>query len=106
MFNYSYFANAVIFAKKVPQIPITSLDFKAPEGITLETVGDEEGLEITVNPNNANTPNITYTSDNEEVFTVDKINERHCKITAIGSGTANLKATAGNVETTVSVTVK
>lgn len=106
MFNYSYFANAVVFATSEPQIAITSLDFKAPEGITLENVGDEEGLEITVNPNNANTPNIQYTTDNNNVFIVEKTKERECKITAIASGTANLTATAGNVSTSVSVTVK
>lgn len=106
LFNYSYFANAVVFATEEPTISITSLDFKASEGIKLLNVGDSEGLEITVNPNNANSPSITYQSDNQEIFTVEKITERECKITATGQGTANLKATAGNVSTSVSVTVE
>lgn len=106
LFNYSYFANAVVFATEEPVISITSLDFKAPEGISLLNVGDVEGLEITVNPNNANSPAITYESDNQEIFTVEKISERECKITANGQGTANLTATAGNVSTSVSVTVE
>lgn len=106
MFNYSYFANAVVFATEEPVISITSLDFKAPEGISILNVGDVKGLEITVNPNNANSPAITYESDNQGIFTVEKISERECKITATGQGTANLTATAGNVSTSVSVTVE
>jgi uncharacterized protein YjdB len=106
LFNYSYFANAVVFATEEPTISITSLDFKAPEGISILNVGDSEGIEITVNPNNANSPTITYKSDNKEIFTVEKISERECKITATGQGTANLTATAGNVSTSVSVTVE
>lgn len=106
LFNYSYFANAVVFATEEPTISITSLDFKGPEGIKLLNVGDSEGLEITVNPNNANSPVITYESDNQEIFTVEKISERECKITATGQGTANLTAKAGNVSTSVSVTVE
>lgn len=108
MFNYSFFANAIVFATEVPQIAITGLDFKAPEGISILNVGDEEGLDITVTPGSANTPAITYESDNEEVFTVEKdVNDdRHCIITATGKGTATLTAKAGNVSTTVSVTVQ
>lgn len=108
MFNYSYFANAMLFTTKEPETPIVSLDFKAPEGITLTQVGEKEGLDITVNPVQANTPKIEYASDNQSVFTVEKDvnNDRHCEITATGSGTANLTATAGNVTTTVKVTVE
>lgn len=108
MYNYSLFANAVIFATEVPEIPVTSLDFNAPEGITIAETGDKEGLDITVTPATANTPQITYESDNEEVFTVeaDIDNDRHCTITATGTGTANLTAKAGNVSTSVTVTVQ
>lgn len=108
MYNYSLFANAVIFATAEPNIPITSLDFQAPDGITLSAVGETEGLDITVNPVTANSPKITYASDNEEVFVVDAdaSNDRHSTITAIGQGTANLTATAGTVTATVKVTVE
>lgn len=108
MYNYSLFANAVIFATAEPTIPITSLDFQAPDGITLSAVGDTEGLDITVNPVTANSPKITYASDNEEVFVVDAdaSNDKHSTITAIGQGTANLTATAGTVTATVKVTVE
>lgn len=108
MYKYSFFANAVVFATKEPETMITALDFKAPEGISLLNVGDEEGLDITVLPYTGNTPKIQYESDNEEIFLVeaDPTNDRHCKITAIGQGTANLTARAGNISTTVKVTVE
>lgn len=108
MYNYSLFANAVIFATELPEVTITSLDFKAPEGITIAQTGDKEGLDITVTPETANTPKITYQSDNQKVFTVevDPNNDRHCTITATGIGEANLTATAGNVTTSVKVRVE
>lgn len=108
MYNYSLFANGVIFATELPEVTIASLDFKAPEGITLEEVGDVEGLEITVNPAGGNNTKITYETDNAKVFTVvsDPDNDRECKVTATGIGVATLKAKAGNVEATVKVEVK
>ena len=108
MYNYSLFANGVIFATELPEVTITSLDFKAPDGITLEKVGDVEGLEITVNPAGGNNTKITYETDNAEVFTVvsDPDNDRECKVTATGVGVATLKAKAGNVEASVKVEVK
>lgn len=108
MYKYSFFANAVVFATKEPETMITGLDFKAPEGISLLNVGDEEGLDITVLPYTGNTPKIEYESDNEEIFIVeaDPTNDRHCKITAIGQGEANLTAKSGNISTTVKVTVE
>ena len=107
MYNYSLFANGVIFATELPEVVITGLDFKAPEGITLEEVGDIEGLEITVTPGGGNSPKITYKSDNDQVFTVvsDPDNDRECKVTATGVGVATLTATAGNVTANVKVEV-
>lgn len=106
MYNYSLFANGVIFATDLPQIPITSMSFEAPEGVTVEAE-DVEGLELTVTPVNANSPTITYESGNQKYFTVeaDPDDNRKCKITGVAEGTADLTAKAGNVEAKVSVTV-
>lgn len=107
MYNYSLFANGVIFATALPEIPVVSLDFKAPEGIKLTGVGEKEELDITVNPAPATTP-ITYESSDDNVFVVDSNtqNDRHSVITATGSGTATLTATAGSITATVEVTVE
>lgn len=108
MYNYSLFANGVVLCSEEPEVAITSLSFNAPEGITIQEVGDTEGLDITVNPETANTPTITYETEDDKVFTVvaDENNDRHCTITATGEGTATLTATAGNVTATVEVTVE
>lgn len=106
MYKYSLFANGVIFATDLPQIPIAAMSFEAPEGVTVEAE-DVEGLELTVTPVNANSPLITYESGNQKYFTVqaDPNDNRKCKITGVAEGTADLTAKAGNVEAKVSVTV-
>lgn len=107
MYNYSFFANSVIFATELPEITAVSLDFKAPEGITLSAVGEKEGLDLTVTPVTATTP-ISYESSSTDIFTVaaDPANDRHVTITAIGTGEATLTATAGAASTTVNITVQ
>lgn len=104
MFNYSFFANGVVFATEEPEVAITGLDFKMPEGVSLNS---DETLEVTVNvtPATANSPEITFTSGNQSYYTVEKTGARTCKITGKAQGTANLTAKAGNVQTTLSVTV-
>lgn len=105
MYNYSLFANGVIFATELPEIAITGLDYEV-DSITIEEVGDQEGLDIKVTPVNGTT-SIVYTSDDEDVFTVvaDTLDNRHCIITATGEGTATLTATAGDVTETIEVTI-
>lgn len=108
LYSYSLFANAVVLASAVPEIAITGLDFKASEGISIDKVGDIEGLDITVTPINSTTPTIEYSSGDEDVFTVEasESDNRHCIVTATGTGTATLTATAGNVTATVQITVE
>lgn len=106
MYQYSLFANAVVFADEEPQIPIQELSYNNTSTVSLE-VGVSEGLDILTTPANATTPEIIYTSSDDSIFTVDieQNNNKHCVITGIGAGTATLTAKAGNVETTVEITV-
>lgn len=108
MYNMSLFANGVILATEAPDVEITALSFNAPEGITLTETGEIEGLDIIVTPHNANTPVIQYSSENNNVFTVtlDPNNNRHVYITAVAEGSTALKAVAGNVVTSIPVTVE
>lgn len=109
MFQYSYFANAVVFCDEEPNIPIQGLDYNKTLSINLE-IGDTEGMDINVTPMNATTPEITYSSSSDDIAIVDKTNgnDRHCTITAIAEGEATITATAGNISTsfTVNVTAK
>ena len=104
MYNFSLFANGVIFATSLPEdVPYTSLSY----GDTTEVnVVAESTKKLTVVgvPNYANA-SITYTSGSTDVFTVeaDSTNDRECIVTA-GSetGSATLTATTGtgsNVKT-------
>lgn len=104
LFNFSFFANSVVFATEEPEVAITGLDFKLPEGIKIQEE-QKKDLEITVTPASANTPEITFTSGNNSYFTVEKTGDRTCKITGVAEGTANLTAKAGNAQAQVSVTV-
>ncbi len=107
MYNNSYFANGIVFTTKIPEITITGLSFNETN-VTMVDVGDKEELDIATIPVGANTPNISYSSSNEEVFTVtsDTTNSKHSILTATGQGTATLTATAGNVTATTTVTVQ
>ena len=105
MYNMSLFANGVILATEQPEIAITGLEYETSEVSLVKEA--TQRLSVNVTPIGANTPNIVYTSSNEEVFIVEASveNPRECVITAVGAGTATLTAKAGNVTATVSVTV-
>ena len=62
--------------------------------------GKSDTLAATVEPNDS-TDNVVWSSDNEDVATVDQSG----KVTAIGGGTAVITATAGSVSATCEVTV-
>lgn len=69
-------------------------DTVAVEGVSLEqqtltlTEGESATLTATVAPEDATNKNVTWTSDNEEVATVD-----NGTVTAVGAGTANITVT-------------
>ena len=70
------------------------------------TDGGSETLTATITPSNATNKNVTWSSDNQNVATVE-----NGKVTAVGAGTATIKATAadgsGKSDTcTVTVTAK
>ena len=107
MYEYSLFANAIVFASKVSDVAITGLSYGNTSIVNVKT-GATQNLEVVVTPFNANTPNITYESSNGNIFTVaaDPQDNHKCVITAKDSaGVAILTAKAGNVETHITVNV-
>ncbi|MDE6562583.1 MAG: leucine-rich repeat protein, partial [Muribaculaceae bacterium] len=64
-------------------------------------VGESLSLEATVKPDYATDKTVTWTSDNEDVATVDA----EGKVTAIALGEATITATSGEVTATCKVTV-
>lgn len=106
MYQYSLFANGVIFATEIPQIAITGLDYNNTPSISI-AVNETEGLDINVTPVNANTPAITYelsSSEHVELITDDN-NNRHVTVKGLSVGNATLTAKAGNVTTSIEITV-
>ncbi len=83
----------------VNPVPASSVALNV-EDMTL-LVGQSDKLTATVKPNNTTYPDITWTSDNEAVATVDA----NGTVTAVSAGIANIKAKCGSVSATCKVKV-
>ena len=103
-FNYSLFANAFMLVKAIPEINISSMAF-VDTSITIPEVGNEVIVTLNTTPFTA-TQEVTFTNGkNNTIFTINKIDDRHVKLTGAGEGTDTLTATAGSVTATIEVTV-
>ena len=94
-YNYSFFANAVQLVTELPSISATAIQFqKSSETLV---VGTPKVLEIVTTPVGA-TETITFTADDSETYvTLEKIDNRHVKVTPVSaSGSAvTITATGG-----------
>ncbi len=84
-------------------IPVTGITL-VPDTLNLSVGGTPTKLTATVQPSNASNKEITWTSSNENVATVNEDGE----VTTVGTGTCNITATTieGNFTATCGVTVK
>lgn len=103
-FNYSLFANALMLVTALPTLNISSMAF------TSATASVEAGEDITLTLNTTPftaTQTVTFTSSdiNEEVIEIEKVDDRHVKVTGVAEGSATITATAGEVTATISVSV-
>ena len=106
MYNYSLFANGVIFATSAPEVNATAIEVDKDE----ITVGAGKTAKVTVKttPFSAN-QTITVSSSAEAVATAS-ITGKEITITGVASGqnadgTATITVTCGNLTDTISVTV-
>lgn len=104
MYSYSLFSNALVFATAEPDVPVQKLDFGVAS-IDLDGAGTEKNLEITVTPSQATTEVQFEITQGNTYASCEKIDNRNVKVTALATGTATLKATAGNVSTTLTINV-
>lgn len=104
MYSYSLFSNALVFATEEPDVPVQKLDFGVAS-IDLEGAGTVEGLELTVTPAQATTEVTFEITAGQTYASCQKIDNRNVKVSALATGTATLKATAGNVSTTLTINV-
>lgn len=107
MFNYSFFANAVVFATEIPLVPITGM---TPEKEEVEVeAGEKVKVKVTTEPFNANYPTISVASSDSDIATAT-IDGKEIEITGVApdtnaDGEATITVTAGNVTTSIDVVV-
>lgn len=107
MFQYSLFANMVVFATEQPQVTITAIDV-SDDDVTV-AVGGTKKITVSTTPAQANYPSITVESSATGVATAS-ITGREITITGVAAGDgvdgeATVTVSAGNVTKTISVTV-
>lgn len=102
MYQYSLFCNAMMFVTAEPQVTITGLEF------VNSNVSVKKDKSITVNvstvPAQANTPNITATSNGTSIATVS-IEGKTLTVSGVAEGSTTITVKAGNVQTTLNVKV-
>lgn len=103
MYQYSLFCNAVVFATSAPQVTITGLEFS--ESTVSVAEGGSIEVALSTTPAQATTPEVTFTSNATGTATVEKIDDRHCKVTGVAEGSTTITAKAGNVTATLNVNV-
>ena len=102
MYNFSLFANGVLFATSAPSVATTAIEFleSSPE----VTEGEKILLHIKTTPFTAN-DTITFSSGTQAKATVTKVDNRTVEVTGVDDGTSVITATNGTVSATVTVTV-
>ena len=104
MYQYSLFANAVVFATAAPTVKPTKITFNE----TAPTVEEDATVKLSVvtEPFQAN-DTITYTSSDSTKATVaaDSNDNKKCVVTGVADGSVTITATCGNVTGTITVTV-
>ena len=91
-YNYSYFANCLQLVTEVPAISATAINFqKSSETLTM---GTPKVLEIVTTPVGA-TETINFTADDSETYvTIEKIDNRHVKVTPVAATGSAVTITA------------
>lgn len=102
MYQFSMFANALVFATAMPNVPVTAMEFNN-KSQSVKT-GEEIIVQLSTTPASA-TQTITYALANDDYAIADKIDDRHVKITGVAEGTVKLTATAGNITAETEITV-
>lgn len=104
MYNFSLFANGVIFATEQPSVAFTSLAFKGSSASVNK--GSSTKVEVVPTPAYGNAT-ITYSTGSGSIFTVeaDSTNPRLAVVTGVGSGSSTLTATSGSGDDTVTATI-
>ena len=102
-FGASPFANAVLLVTEEPT-PATNIEFATPTVEVQQSA--QQNVTLTVTPASA-TSEINYTVENTNIATVEKTDDKNCKVTGVLQGQTKLIATSDNgltAEATINVT--
>ena len=102
MYNFSLFANGVVFVTSEPSVATKTITFK--ENSPEVTADEKITLHIATDPFQAN-DTITFSSGTVAKATVEKIDNRTVEVTGKAAGSSVITATNGTVSATVTVTV-
>lgn len=104
MYQYSLFANAVVFATQMPDVKATSIEFVGEDSYELEE-GAKMRVKVVTDPVNA-TSSTTFTSATPGVVSVEKISDREVEITGVDANATAVTITATNNSKTDTISVK
>lgn len=109
MYEYSLFANAIVYCSEAAKVTITGIEFdKTSVDITYDANGSNtQQLIVKTTPGSGNNPAITYTMTDDTVATVasNSNNNKQLTITGLKKGKTTLTATAGNVTATIPINI-
>ncbi len=106
MYEFSLFANAVVFATTTATVATQSLAFEEATK-TIKTNAVNPTVKVITDPYGA-TSACTYSSSEEGVATVaaDSANSKICKITVVGPGTTTITGTSNSKTATMTLIVE
>lgn len=94
MYQYSLFANAVVFATEMPVVEATDVDFVNKATFEINQ-GEKRREKVTLSPNNATTET-TFTSSDPAVIKVTKISDTEVELEGVSADTDLVTITATN----------
>lgn len=103
MYQYSLFANAVVFATQMPDVKATKVEFEGDASFNL-TEGATKNVKLTLTPVNA-TSSTTFTSSATGVVSVEKISNTEVKLTGVDANASPVTITATNNSQTDTISV-
>ena len=104
MYEYSLFANAVVYTDQAPQVNITAIKFDKEEVNVTE--GNSVDLSVQTTPGAGNNPEIIYTvTDNTVAKVTTTTDNKKVKVQGLKAGSTLLTATSGSVTQRITVKV-
>ena len=102
-YNYSLFANAIVYATALPDVKATKVEFLGESSFNLEE-GAKKVVRIAITPTNA-TSETTFTSSDSLVVSVRKISNTEVELTGVGADDLPVTITATNNSQTDTISV-